>query len=46
MTDGHPELQAHQEDVMRAVEAPTETAFGREPDEEWFYLADVGPAGG
>jgi uncharacterized protein YuzE len=37
ITAGHPELEPHQEEVLRAVEAPTETAFGREPDEEWFY---------
>lgn len=42
--EGHPELEAHQDAVLRAVEAPTETASGRQPDEEWFYLADAGPS--
>jgi hypothetical protein len=44
ITAGHPELEAHQEEVLRAVEAPTQTAPGRAPDEEWFYLADAGPS--
>jgi hypothetical protein len=42
--DGHPELAAHREDVLGAIEAPTETAPGRQPDEEWFYLVGVGPS--
>jgi hypothetical protein len=44
IVDGHPELELHRADVLRAVEAPTETTSGREPDEEWFYLADAGPS--
>lgn len=36
--------QLHREDVVRAIEAPTETTTGRGPDEEWFYLADAGPS--
>jgi hypothetical protein len=44
IADGYPELEAHEEDIVRAVESPTETAPGREPDEEWFYLADAGPS--
>jgi hypothetical protein len=44
ITEGHPELGTHQGEVLRAVEAPTETAPGRQPDEEWFYLADAGPS--
>lgn len=42
--DGHPELKAHLEDVVRAIEAPTDTTAGRGSYEEWFYLADVGPS--
>ena len=42
--EGHPELKAHQEEVLRAVEAPSQTAPGREPDEEWFYRTHVGPS--
>jgi hypothetical protein len=37
-------LGAHEDDVLRAVAAPTETAAGREPDEEWYYLAGAGPS--
>ncbi len=36
--------KAHQEDVERAVETPTETTAGRGTGEEWFYLADAGPS--
>jgi hypothetical protein len=42
--EAHPELVPHQDQVLRAVEAPTETSSGRQPDEEWFYLADAGPS--
>jgi len=41
---GHPELEKHEEDVARAAQAPTETAAGREPDEEWFYSAMPAPS--
>ncbi len=41
---GHPELETHRDDVVRAVQAPTETKMGRGADEEWFYLADAGPS--
>ena len=44
IVEGHPELEPHVEDVLCAVRAPTETAPGREPDEEWFYLRDAGPS--
>jgi len=42
--DGHPEMATREEDVLRAIETPTDVAPGREPDEEWFYLADAGPS--
>jgi len=42
--DGHPELGDIQEDVLRAVESPTEIMAGRTSDEEWFYLAGAGPS--
>jgi len=42
--DGHPELEAHIEDLVRAVQAPTQLDAGRERDEEWFYLRDAGPS--
>jgi hypothetical protein len=44
IVDGHPELEAHEDDVLRAVEAPTETRPGRAPDEHWYYLASAGPS--
>lgn len=44
IVDGPPELAAHEDDVVRAVEAPTEVVPGHGPDEEWYYLADVGPS--
>lgn len=43
IVDGHPELEAHETDVVRAVETPPEIAPGRAPDEEWLYLAAAGP---
>jgi len=44
IVDGHPELETHEEDLVRAVQVPTLTAAGRERDEEWFYLRDAGPS--
>lgn len=44
IVDGHPELAADEDEVLRAVQAPTEALPGREPDEEWFYLRDAGPS--
>lgn len=44
IVDGHPELAAHEDDVLRAVEAPTEAMAGRGLGEEWFYLHDAGPS--
>jgi hypothetical protein len=42
--DGHPELAPLQADVMRGVHAPSRRLGGRDPAEEWFYLAGVGPS--
>jgi hypothetical protein len=44
IVDGHPELETHEADVLRAVEAPTSTRPGRAPDERWHYLAGAGPS--
>lgn len=44
ITKGHAELELHQDEILRAVEAPTETLSGPEPGEEWLYLADAGPS--
>jgi hypothetical protein len=41
---GHPDLRDSQEDIVRAVESPTEVLAGRTADEEWFYLAGAGPS--
>jgi hypothetical protein len=42
--DGHPELRQIPEEVLRAVESPTEIVAGRSSDEEWFYLEGAGPS--
>jgi hypothetical protein len=44
IVDGHPELDHLQEEVLRAVESPTEIMSGRMADEEWFYLEGAGPS--
>jgi hypothetical protein len=44
IVDGHPELGHIQEEVLRAVESPTEVMAGRSSDEEWFYLEGAGPS--
>jgi hypothetical protein len=40
----HPELAGLLAEVLRAVSEPTQVRAGREPDEMWFYLQDVGPS--
>jgi hypothetical protein len=42
--DAHPEIEAHEEDVLRAIASPTAVLAGRESDEEWFYLEGAGPS--
>jgi hypothetical protein len=44
IVDGHPELGHMQEEILRAVQSPTEIMAGRMADEEWFYLEGVGPS--
>ncbi len=44
IVDGHPELSGIQDEVLRAVESPSEILAGRTPDEEWFYLEGAGPS--
>ena len=41
---GHRELAPPQSEVLRAVSHPDERPAAREPDERWYYLADVGPS--
>jgi hypothetical protein len=43
-TYGHPEIVPLQAEVLRAVRTPDRRLPGREPNEEWFYLGDVGPS--
>ena len=42
--DGHPEIASLLAEVLQAVRAPDRRQPGREPNEEWFYLANVGPS--
>lgn len=44
IVEGHPEIAAHEDEVLRAIEAPTEVLRGPAPDEGWFYLRDAGPS--
>lgn len=41
---GHPELEAHAPDIIRAISDPSVRLAGRLPNEEWFYLEGVGPS--
>jgi hypothetical protein len=41
---GYPELAAHQDAVMRAVQTPDRRLPGHRPGEEWFYIAGAGPS--
>jgi hypothetical protein len=40
----HPEIEACEEEIRRAVESPAAVLVGREPDEEWLYLEGAGPS--
>jgi hypothetical protein len=44
IVDGHPELGHLREEILRAVESPTEVVAGRMSDEAWFYLEGAGPS--
>lgn len=41
---GHPEIEAFENEIRRAVEAPTAILPGREVNEEWLYLEGAGPS--
>ncbi|MGH9060407.1 MAG: hypothetical protein ACRDZY_12970 [Acidimicrobiales bacterium] len=41
---GHPELQDHEQAILRAVVAPSRTMPGRRTGEEWCYLEGAGPS--
>lgn len=40
----HSELAVHLEAIMLALERPTLHRQGREPNEDWYFLAGAGPA--
>jgi hypothetical protein len=42
--DGHPEPAGLRDAVLRAVAEPDVRRPGREPSEEWFFLAGIGPS--
>lgn len=42
--DSHPELASHRDAILRAVSEPDVRRPGREPNEEWFFLAGIGPS--
>lgn len=41
---GHPEIESFEDEIRRAVEAPTAILAGREANEEWLYLEGAGPS--
>lgn len=41
---GHPEMASLQAELLVAVENPDRRLPGRASDEEWLYLAGVGPS--
>jgi hypothetical protein len=41
---GHPEIESFEDEIRRAVEAPTAILSGREANEEWLYLEGAGPS--
>ena len=42
--NGHPELEAFGDDVLRAVREPDARSSGRRSNEEWFFLRGRGPS--
>ncbi|MEX2447783.1 MAG: hypothetical protein WD404_03455 [Solirubrobacterales bacterium] len=44
IVSGHPEIEVYEEEVRRAVQAPSAVLAGRESDEEWLYLEGAGPS--
>jgi hypothetical protein len=44
IVSAHPEIEACEKEIRRAVESPTAALAGREPDEEWLYLEGAGPS--
>jgi hypothetical protein len=44
ITEGHPELRAHLDDVLATVRSPTLRRAGHTMEEQWFYQERVGPS--
>lgn len=44
ITDGHPELAGHRNEVLETVRAPSRRRPGHTPGEEWFYRERTGPS--
>lgn len=44
IVSAHPEIEVHEDEILRAVESPTTALPGRESDEEWLYLEGAGPS--
>jgi hypothetical protein len=44
ITERHPEIQAFEEGVMRAVQTPDRRRPGRLANEEWYYLKTDAPS--
>lgn len=44
IVSAHPEIEAYEKEIHRAVESPTAVLAGREPDEEWLYQEGAGPS--
>ena len=42
--EGHPEIEPFEDEIRRAIEAPTADLPGREANEEWLYLEGAGPS--
>jgi hypothetical protein len=42
--EGHPELAARRDEILRAVAVPDEARPGRRPNERWYFLRGVGPS--
>ena len=42
--ENHGEMEPHLDSILRAVERPTAHRRGRAANEEWYFLADAGPA--
>jgi hypothetical protein len=44
IVERHPEIEAHGEVVLRAVQRPDRQMVGRLSNEEWFYLETDAPS--